>query len=149
MRKIWIVAALLALLVPMTAMAADVDQIYPDDMYLGKADAKVTVIEYASLSCPHCANFNADVLPQIKANYIDKGLVRWVYRDYPLNNPAYLGGSPGPLRLAAALFRPARHAVQDARITGQHRSRPIVPLRQIGASDRHRRQKTYDACLAR
>ena len=89
MRKIWIVAALLALLVPVTVMAADVDQIYPDVMYLGKADAKVTVIEYASLSCPHCANFNKDVLPKIKAEYIDKGLVRWVFRDYPLNRPAF------------------------------------------------------------
>src|SRR6478752_7958683 len=89
MRKIWIVAALLALLVPASVMAADTDQIYPDDMYLGKADAKVTVIEYASLSCPHCANFNKDVLPKIKAEYIDKGLVRWVFRDYPLNRPAF------------------------------------------------------------
>jgi protein-disulfide isomerase len=64
--------------------------LYPDDMYLGKADAKVTIIEYASLSCPHCAKFNAEVLPRVKSDYIDKGLVRWVYRDYPLNNPAYL-----------------------------------------------------------
>ena len=118
MRKIWIVAALLALLVPVTVMAADVDQIYPDDMYLGKADAKVTVIEYASLSCPHCANFNNDVLPKIKADYIDKGLVRWVYRDYPLNNPAYPGGDPRPLRLAAALFRPDRHAVPEPGLLG-------------------------------
>src|SRR5690349_4126454 len=49
---------------------ADASQpaLYPDDMYLGKADAKITVIEYASLSCPHCARFNSDVLPQIKAN---------------------------------------------------------------------------------
>ena len=73
MRKIWIVAALLALLVPVTVMAADVDQIYPDDMYLGKADAKVTVIENATLSCPQSANFNNKVLPKIKAQYNHKG----------------------------------------------------------------------------
>ena len=64
--------------------------LYPDDMFLGNANAKVVVIEYASLSCPHCARFNADVFPEVKTNYIDKGLVKWVYRDYPLNNPAYL-----------------------------------------------------------
>ncbi len=59
-----------------------------DDFVLGKADAPVTVVEYASLTCPHCANFHATVLPTIKKDYIEKGLVRFVYRDFPLDNLA-------------------------------------------------------------
>lgn len=53
------------------------------DFALGSPDAKVVVIEYASIMCPHCASFHADVLPTLKTNYIDKGLVRYVFRDFP------------------------------------------------------------------
>ncbi|MCU0910657.1 MAG: DsbA family protein [Rhodobacteraceae bacterium] len=51
------------------------------EMALGSADAPVTVIEYASFTCPHCANFHETVFPQIKANYVDTGKVRFVYRE--------------------------------------------------------------------
>ena len=62
------------------------------DMVLGKEDAPVTIIEYSSLSCPHCAVFHRDVLPALKSEYIDTGKVRYVEREFPLNNAA-LGGS--------------------------------------------------------
>lgn len=52
-----------------------------EEMALGSPDAPVTVIEYASFTCPHCANFHQNVFPQIKANYIDTGKVRFVYRE--------------------------------------------------------------------
>ncbi len=52
------------------------------DMSLGKADAKVQVVEYASLSCPHCARFNNDVFPAFKAKYIDTGLVHYTFREF-------------------------------------------------------------------
>ena len=58
------------------------------DFTLGKADAPVTVIEYASLTCPHCADFHVNVLPQIKAAYIDTGKVRMAFRDFPLDQAA-------------------------------------------------------------
>lgn len=51
------------------------------EMVLGSPDAPVELIEYASFTCPHCASFHANTLPQIKANYIDTGLVRLVYRE--------------------------------------------------------------------
>jgi protein-disulfide isomerase len=54
-----------------------------DDFVLGKDDAPVTIIEYASLTCPHCATFHNDVLPVIKKDYIDTGKVKLVYRDFP------------------------------------------------------------------
>jgi protein-disulfide isomerase len=53
------------------------------DMALGPTNATVTITEYASLTCPHCADFNRDVFPKIKAEYIDTGKVRYVFREFP------------------------------------------------------------------
>src|SRR6202521_1765664 len=49
------------------------------DMALGPANASVTITEYASMTCPHCAAFNADVFPKLKSEYIDTGKVRYVF----------------------------------------------------------------------
>ncbi|ADP72232.1 DSBA oxidoreductase [Rhodomicrobium vannielii ATCC 17100] len=61
------------------------------DMALGKADAPVTIIEYSSLSCPHCAHFHSDVLPELKKQFIDTGKVRYVQREFPLNDAGFAG----------------------------------------------------------
>jgi protein-disulfide isomerase len=53
------------------------------DMALGPADAPVTIIEYASLTCPHCAFFNKEVFPRIKSAYVDTGKIRYVFREFP------------------------------------------------------------------
>ena len=50
----------------------------PDDMALGNPRAPVTVVEYASLGCPHCAAWARDVFPELKKSYIDTGRVRWL-----------------------------------------------------------------------
>lgn len=55
------------------------------DRSLGQETAPVTIIEYSSLTCPHCAQFHEDILPQIKSAYIDSGKARLIYRDYPLD----------------------------------------------------------------
>ena len=60
----------------------------PDDRILGKADAPITIIEYASLTCPHCAHFAVDVLPKLKQKWIDTGKVKLVLREFPLDEPA-------------------------------------------------------------
>ena len=60
------------------------------DIVFGNKNAPVTIIEYASLSCPHCAHFYNDVLDQIKKNYIDTNKVKFIYRDFPLNQSAML-----------------------------------------------------------
>ena len=72
----------------------------PDDMSLGSPKAKVQIVEYASLSCPHCARFNAEVFPAFKAKYIDTGKVRYTLREM-LTPPA---------EVAAAGFMMARCA---------------------------------------
>ena len=53
------------------------------EMSLGSDDAPVTVIEYASVTCPACAAFHENVFPEIKANYIDTGKVRFIFREFP------------------------------------------------------------------
>ena len=53
---------------------------------LGSSDAPVTVIEYASLTCPHCGHFHNGILPDIKKEFVDSGKVRFIYRDFPLDH---------------------------------------------------------------
>lgn len=57
------------------------------DMTLGPVDAKVTVIEYASYTCPHCATFHAQVFPSLKKDYIDTGKIQFVYREVYFDRP--------------------------------------------------------------
>jgi protein-disulfide isomerase len=59
-----------------------------DDIILGKATAPVTIIEYSSLSCPHCAHFHEEILPEVKKAVIDTGKAKLVIRPFPLNLPA-------------------------------------------------------------
>ena len=61
------------------------------DMALGPANATVTITEYASMTCPHCAAFNETVFPKIKSEYIDSGKVRYVFREFPLDIKAAAG----------------------------------------------------------
>ena len=88
---LFILVAALALAVPsMTPVRADIAP-FADatkEMVIGSADAPVTIIEYASLGCPHCANFHANAMPQLKKDYIDTGKVRLIFRDFPLGTPA-------------------------------------------------------------
>jgi protein-disulfide isomerase len=74
-----------------------------DDMTLGNPNAKVTVVEYASASCPHCAEFNNDTFPAFKAKYIDTGKIRYVFREF----------LTPPVEVAASGFLIARCAGKD------------------------------------
>ena len=76
---------------------------------IGSADAPVTIIEYSSMTCPHCANFHANTLPELKAKYIDTGKARYIIREFPLDN------------LAAAAFMLARCA-------GPEKTMPLIEL---------------------
>ncbi len=103
----------------------------PEDRVLGKADAPITIIEYASLTCPHCAAFHKDILPQVKAAYVETGKAKLIYRDFPLDQIALK---------AAALARcaPADRYYAFLDVLFQQQSSwssapdPMVPLARIG-----------------
>ena len=65
----------------------------PGEHALGDPNAPVTIIEYASLTCPHCAHFHNDVLPDLKERYIETGKVRLVFRDFPLDERALMAAA--------------------------------------------------------
>jgi len=73
------------------------------EMVLGDDKAPVTIIEYASMTCPHCANFHATTYPELKKRYIDTGKARFIFREFPLD------------QLAAAGFMLARCSAQDVK----------------------------------
>ena len=101
MRKIWFallgilsVVAILPWQMPAGAAPAMVAEaraglsITKDDRVLGNPNAPITIVEYASMTCPHCAHFAADVLPGLKEKWIDSGKAKLVLRDFPLDEPA-------------------------------------------------------------
>ncbi len=120
-----------------------------DDMVMGADNAPVTLIEYASLTCPHCAHFNEATFPKLKSEYIDKGLVKYIYRDFPLDRMALsaseIARCAGPERyfnFIDAIFRQ-----QMSWTSGKDANAIIANLkslaRQGGLSD-----QAADACLA-
>jgi protein-disulfide isomerase len=93
MRQIWLVLAAFLLTASLgaaspAAAAAETAAPAPtaQDRVLGKADAPITIIEYGSLTCPHCAEFNTTTLPDLKKNWIDTGKAKLVFRVFPLNS---------------------------------------------------------------
>ena len=93
MSKIWMsfLAFLLALGIGAVAPARAQEKApvpSPDDISLGKEDAPITIFEYGSLDCPHCAEFEETTLPKIKEAWIDTGKARLVFRDFPLSGAA-------------------------------------------------------------
>ena len=59
----------------------------PDNV-MGKEDAPYTIVEYSSMTCPHCADFHKNVLPEVKKKYIDTGKAKYIIREFPLDNVA-------------------------------------------------------------
>lgn len=108
-RQVLRLVLLVALVWPAAATGSDA---VLEERSLGADDAPVTMIEFSSLTCPHCADFHAEILPKIKEQYIKSGKLRLVYRDFPLDPlataAAMLPHCVGPDRyfgLLEALFR--------------------------------------------
>ena len=88
-------ALMLALAIPFAAQSARAADPLPD-VVMGNPDAKVEIVEYASMTCPHCANFHKTTFQELKKEYIDTGKVKFVLREFPFDP------------LAAAVFMLAR-----------------------------------------
>jgi protein-disulfide isomerase len=114
------------------------------DLVLGKADAPVTIIEYASMTCPHCANFHKTTYPALKTKYIDTGKVKFIFREFPLDDLAAAasmlarcaGGEKGIAMIDVLFASQEKWAVRE----------PIPVLRQISKQAGFT-EKTFDECL--
>ena len=84
MKKILIIISLLLLSATNVSAESIVKRIYE-----GNKDSKITILAYESLTCSHCADFHKDVYPKLKKNFIDKGLVKLEYRNFPLDLAAF------------------------------------------------------------
>src|SRR5712691_7340140 len=115
-----------------------------DDIPMGSPTAPVTIIEYASMTCPHCAAFTVNTFPKLKEKYIDTGKVRFILREFPLDGLAaaafMLARCAGPDKyypLVETLFaQQAKWAVRN----------PIEPLMAI-AKQAGFTQQTFEACI--
>jgi protein-disulfide isomerase len=146
------------LLAPFPAQAQDAQGSVPipelmapqalPDLWLGDPKAPVTVIEYASMTCPHCAHFNEATFPAFKKKYLDTGKVRYALREFPLDP------------LAAAAFMLARcagekdknkyYAMVDTLFRKQDqwvKQKPLPDLLAI-AKQAGFTEKSFDACIA-
>ena len=92
-------AAAFALSFPLAASLTNISsaqaagEVTENDRILGDTNAPITIIEYASLTCPHCADFHTGTLPDVKKNWIDTGKARLVYRHMPLDGVALRGAA--------------------------------------------------------
>lgn len=123
------------------------------EMTLGDADAPVTVIEYASVTCPHCAAFHETVFPAIKQNYIDAGKVRFVFREFP-TAPANLSVAGSMLARCAAdkggkdaffLVLDSLFKTQRAWIYGDSPRDELIKIASQAGMD----EAAFDACVKR
>jgi len=115
------------------------------DEIQGQADAPVTIVEYASMTCPHCSHFHETTYPEMKKKYIDTGKVRFIFREFPLD----------PLAAAAAML--ARCAGKDKffplidAFFAQQKDwvvqKPLQPMFAI-AKQAGFTQQSFDECLA-
>jgi protein-disulfide isomerase len=94
MPKILSLALFLLCAAILPAAAADRSPgVTPQDHVMGKAKAPIAIIEYASLTCPHCAAFEKERYPEIKKAWVDTGKARYIYRDFPLDRYALLASA--------------------------------------------------------
>jgi protein-disulfide isomerase len=115
------------------------------ELSMGSADAPITVVEYASLSCPHCAHFHTNVFPKLKEKYVDSGKVRFVFREFPLNDEATAAamlarcaGDGKTLPLTGVLFDK-----QDQWMAGDMRAGLYKIAQQAGFT-----KEAFEKCMA-
>ncbi len=129
-----------------TPSPADLADAGPDgDVMLGSDKAPVTVIEYASMTCPHCAHFSENTFPELKKRYIDTGKVRYTLRTFPLDQlaaagfmVALCGGKDKYMPIVETLF-----AKQELWIVKD----PVPPLKEI-AKQYGITEDQFNKCLA-
>jgi protein-disulfide isomerase len=118
------------------------------EMVLGQDNAPVTIIEYASMTCSHCAAFHKDTFPKVKSEYIDTGKVRFIFREFPLD-PLAAGGFM-LARCAGNENKDRYFALVDTLFNQQKEwvvQRPLPPLKAI-AKQAGITEQAFEQCLA-
>ncbi len=129
------------------SLAQDATDLPPvTEQVLGDPAAPVTIIEYSSLTCPHCAAFHTDTLPALKERFIDTGQVKLIARDFPLDqnalNAAVIAHCAGPDRYFA--FLDALFASQSRWARSENPTESLIQLAGLGGLPRDK----AEACLA-
>ena len=119
-----------------------------DDFLIGDPNAPITIIEYASMSCTHCADFHNNTLESLKEEYIDTGKVKFVFRDFPFNYPALAGSMmmrciPTNLRYE---YMNALYKLQKSWVYREH-SKTRTELYKIMQSGGMQKNE-FDTCLS-
>jgi protein-disulfide isomerase len=118
------------------------------EMVMGNEKAPVTIIEYASLTCSHCAHFAENTFPELKKRYIDTGKVRFIFREFPLDP---LAAAAFMLARCAGETDSAKYFALVETLFHQQRTwaveKPIEPLLAI-AKQAGFTEKTFDTCLS-
>ena len=127
-------------------LAAETPQPQSDDRVLGDAKAPITIFEYASLTCPHCAVFDQETLPKLKTEWIDTGKAKLILRDYPLDQSALLAAMVArcapPDRFYAfidTLFQSQLSWAQSSNVKGS-----LARIAKVGGMS----QAEFDQCVA-
>lgn len=138
------------LMLPVSASQAARPALRPDDMTLGNPKAPVVVVEYASLSCPHCARFHTGVFPAFRKTYVDSGKVLFVYREYvtqpaevavPAAAVARCGGKARYFPLLSRFFAAQAEIYQVGDLDGM---RSILRREALAAG---MTEAAFDACI--
>ncbi|MGH7059402.1 MAG: DsbA family protein [Stellaceae bacterium] len=129
----------------MPGAASQLLNLTKDDRVLGKPNAPITIVEYASMSCPHCAHFTDEVLPELKKKWIDTGKVKLVLRDFPLDEVALkasmIARCAPPDRFYA--FVDTMFATQEKWVGESDPQAALARLAKLGGMS----QDEIDACL--
>ena len=132
-----------------SAQDAAIDTSIVQEMSLGDPQAKVTMIEYASFTCPHCARFHEEVMPKLKKDYIDTGKVHFIFREVYFDRYGLWAGlvarCGGPLRYFAIVDRIFK--TQREWTKGENASELVGNLRRIGKAN-GLTDEQLDACLS-
>ena len=146
MRKLTSLVAGVAAVLMLSACQKTSSAVTDADMSLGNANAPVTMIEYASVSCPHCADWNNNVFPAFKAKYIDTGKVHYVAREALTSDPAIAAagfltarcaGKDNYFKVTEAIYRS-----QQQMFTGQPHDVLLNIARAVGLTDAQ-----FEACI--
>jgi protein-disulfide isomerase len=114
------------------------------DQVMGSPDAPITIVEYASMTCPHCAQFLERTFPKLKERYIDTGKVRFIFREFPLDPLA-----AGAFMLARCVDKDKYFSVIDLLFGSQRQwvvPNPLTPLFNV-AKQAGFTEESFNACL--